>query len=131
MTKKELPDSQNQSNGNSESECDPNGSEHYRQGAVKHSMCNSQNGINPIDHACSVSSLHLNSNLNRMSSCPNGIESVLKEANEEPQKSVKSDNNPYTIGVSKPCDTLSETSPGKPNEASPPHMPDRVSKNKM
>lgn len=62
----EQPDLQNQSGGNSKLECDLNGSERYRQGAVTHSMCNSQNGINPIDHACLVSSLPLNSNLNGM-----------------------------------------------------------------
>ena len=61
-------DLQNQSNGNSEPEHDPNGSVRFRQGAVTHSMCNGNNGINPTDHACPISSLPLNPNLNGMSS---------------------------------------------------------------
>ena len=77
-------DLQNQSGGNSEPEHNLNGCERFRQGAVTHSMCNSNNGINPTDHACPVSSLPLNPNLNGMSSCSKGIDLVLNEMNEEP-----------------------------------------------
>ena len=77
-------DLQNQSGGNSEPKHNPNGCERFRQGVVMHSMCNSNNGINPTDHACLVSSLPINPNLNGMSSCSKGIDLVLNEMNEEP-----------------------------------------------
>ena len=85
--------------------------------------------MNPIDYACPLSSLPLNPDLNGMSSCPNGIELALKEVDEESQKSVELGKGLDTLGVSKPRDIPSETSPGQPNEASPPHVPDRVSNN--
>ena len=120
-------DPQNQSGGNSEPEHNPNGSVRFRQGAVTHSMCNGNNGINPTNHACPVSSLPLNPYLNKMSSYTNGFDSVLNERNEEPQKSERSRMSPDTIGLSKSRDSLSETNPSQPNEASYPHVLDRVS----
>ena len=120
-------DPQNQSNGNSEPKHDPNDSVCFRQGAVTHSMCNGNNRINPTDHACLISSLPLNPNLNGMSSCSKRIDPVLNEMNEEPQKSERSGMSLDTIGLLKSRDSLSETNPSQPNEASPPHVPDRVS----
>ena len=120
-------DPQNQSNGNSEPKHDPNDSVCFRQGAVTHSMCNGNNRINPTDHASLISSLPLNPNLNGMSSCSKRIDPVLNEMNEEPQKSERSGMSLDTIGLLKSRDSLSETNPSQPNEASPPHVPDRVS----
>ncbi|KAK9987030.1 hypothetical protein SO802_031981 [Lithocarpus litseifolius] len=97
----EQPDQQNQSGGGTNTKGDPNGSDRYMQGSVTHSMCNSQIGINPCDHACPVSSQPLMSNLNGMSSCPNGNESVFKEMNEVPQKSKRSEMSPDTFGIPK------------------------------
>ena len=94
-----------------EEEHNPNGSVRFRQGTVTHSMCNGNKGINPTDHACSVSSLPLNPNLNGMSSCSKGIDSVLNERNEESQKSERSGLSPDTFGLSKSRDSLKETSP--------------------
>ena len=74
-------------------------------------MCNGNKGINPTDHACSVSLLPLNPNLNGMSSCSKGIDSVLNERNEESQKSERSGLSPDTLGLSKSRDSLKETSP--------------------
>ena len=125
----ELPTPQNQYKDNFEPERDPNGVESYIQGVVKQSMCNGQNGMNPIDHACPVLSLPLNPKLNGMSSCLNGIESVLKEVDEASQKSEESGKGPDTLGVSKPRDIPNETSPSQPSEAPSPHVPNRVSKN--
>ena len=125
LMEEEPPFPQNQS----EPERDPNGAKRYMQGANKQSICNSQNGMNPIDYSCPLSSLPLNPDLNGMSSCPNGIELDLKEVDEESQKSEESGKGLDTLGVSKPRDIPSETSPSQPNEASPPHVPDRVSKN--
>ena len=110
-----------------EEEHNPNGSVRFRQGTVTHSMCNGNKGINPTDHACSVSSLPLNPNLNGISSCSKGIDSVLNERNEESQKSERSGLSPDTLGLSKSRDLLKETSPSQPNEAFPPHVPDRAS----
>ena len=55
------------------------------------------------------------------------IDSILNEMNEEPQKSERSRMSLDTIGLSKSCDSLSEPNLSQPNEASPPHVPDRVS----
>lgn len=127
--KEKPPCPQNQSEGNSKPERDPNGAKRYMQGVDKQSICNGQNGMNPINHACLLSSLPLNPNLNGMSSHPNGIGPALKKVDEESQKSEESRKGPDTLGVSKPHDIPSETSPSQPNEASPSHVPNRVSKN--
>ena len=120
-------DPQNQSGGNFELKHDPNGSVRFRQSVVTHSMSNGSNRINPTDHACLVSSLPLPPNLNGMSSYSKGIDLVLNEMNKEPQKSERSGMSPDTIGLSKSHDSLSETNPSQPNEASPPHVSNRVS----
>ena len=123
----EQPDTQNQSGGNSESEHDSNGSERYRQGVVAHSMGNGQKGINPTDHVGSVSSLPLNSNLNGLPSCLNGIDSILKETIKEPSKSKRSRMSPDTAELSKSRASLSGTNPSQPSEAPLPHMPSQPS----
>ena len=137
----EQPDTQNQSGGNSESEHDSNGSERYRQGVVAHSMGNGQKGINLTDHVGPVSSLPLNSNLNGLPSCLNGIDSVLKETIKELSKSKRSRMSPDTVELSKSRASLSGTNPSQPSEAplphvprqpsaeTLPHVPDRVSQN--
>lgn len=54
---------------------------------------------------------------------------ALKSAmNEVPLKSERSGKSPDSTGVSKSHDSLSETNPSQPNEASHPHVFDRVSK---
>ena len=123
----EQPDTQNQSGGNYESEHDSNSSERYRQGVVAHSMGNGQKGINLTDHVGPVSSLPLNSNLNGLPSCLNGIDSVLKETIKEPSKSKRSRMSPDTAELSKSRASLSGTNPSQPSEAPLPHMPSQPS----
>lgn len=84
--------------------------------------------MNPINHAGSVFSLPLTPTINGMSSCPKGIGLVLKAVSEEPQK-LEGSGNGLALGVSKPCDNPSDSSPRQLNKSTTSHMTDRVSQN--